>query len=126
MKSQFLGKSELEMELFDAVLRRFKQFDDHLYVNEGPLRWRHYVECDFMVCQLFVIPLMLFNFRVPLCFLYNQTYRVISLHFSHDTFFLLQVSLLAGSFDLADPTVSSLFYGPHISYDVTSCKIVSL
>ncbi|XP_021319721.1 uncharacterized protein LOC8070917 isoform X2 [Sorghum bicolor] len=82
VKSQFLGKSELEMELFDAVLCRFKQFDDHLYVNEGPLRWRHYVECDFMV------------------------------------------SLLAGSFDLADPTVSSLFYGPHISYDVTSCKIL--
>jgi len=39
------------MELVDAVLRRFKQFDDCLYVNEGSLRWRHYVECDFMVCS---------------------------------------------------------------------------
>ncbi|OQU78177.1 uncharacterized protein LOC8076993 isoform X1 [Sorghum bicolor] len=81
VKAQFLGKAEFEMELVDAVLRRFKQFDDCLYVNEGSLRWRHYVECDFMV------------------------------------------SLLAGSFDVSDTAVSSLFCGSHITYDVTSCKI---
>jgi hypothetical protein len=68
VKSHFLGKSELEMELVDAVLRRFKQFDDHLYVNEGPLRWRHYVECDFIVWQLFFISCLPFNLCSPLCF----------------------------------------------------------
>lgn len=48
-KSQFLGNSELEMELVDAVIRRYKQVDDELYAHEGPARWRHFVESDFMV-----------------------------------------------------------------------------
>ncbi|XP_066350290.1 uncharacterized protein [Miscanthus floridulus] len=51
-KSQFLGNSELEMELVDAVIRRYKQVDDELYAHEGPARWRHLVESDFMVSLL--------------------------------------------------------------------------
>jgi len=51
VKYQFLGKSEMEMGLVDAVLRRFKQVDDELYMNQGPARWRHFVESDFMVCS---------------------------------------------------------------------------
>jgi hypothetical protein len=39
------------MELFDAVVHRFKQVDDDLYSHEGHLRWRHFVESDFMVCM---------------------------------------------------------------------------
>ncbi|XP_021311418.1 uncharacterized protein LOC8070423 [Sorghum bicolor] len=52
VKYQFLGKSEMEMGLVDAVLRRFKQVDDELYMNQGPARWRHFVESDFMVSLL--------------------------------------------------------------------------
>ena len=37
------------MELVDAVIRRYKQVDDELYAHEGPARWRHLVESDFMV-----------------------------------------------------------------------------
>ena len=48
VKAQFLGKSELEMELVDAVIRRFKQVDDELYVR--PARWRHFVESLISWC----------------------------------------------------------------------------
>lgn len=51
-KAQFTGNSELEMELVDAVIRRYKQADDALYAREGPARWRHFVESDFMVCSI--------------------------------------------------------------------------
>jgi hypothetical protein len=51
IKAQFVGQAELEMELFDAVVHRFKQVDDDLYSHEGHLRWRHFVESDFMVCM---------------------------------------------------------------------------
>ena len=50
VKAQFLGKSELEMELVDAVIRRFKQVDDELYVR--PARWRHFVESLISWCIL--------------------------------------------------------------------------
>ena len=56
VKAQFVGHSEFEMELVDAVIRRYKQVDDDLYVHEGLARWRHFVESDFMVCTQ-IIPL---------------------------------------------------------------------
>ncbi|OEL27392.1 hypothetical protein BAE44_0011590, partial [Dichanthelium oligosanthes] len=52
VKKQFLGQSEMEMDLFDAILRRFKQCDDRIYGAEGSPRWRHFVESDFMVVVL--------------------------------------------------------------------------
>lgn len=54
VKAQFVGHYEFEMELVDAVIRRYKQIDDDLYVHEGRSRWRHFVESDFMVCLQFI------------------------------------------------------------------------
>ena len=52
VRSQLLGKSEIEMDLFDAIIRRIKQDDDVLYSSVTNLRWRHFFESDFMVYDL--------------------------------------------------------------------------
>lgn len=49
IEMQLEGRSEMEMDLFDAVVRRFKELDDGLYGEEERQRWRHFVESDFMV-----------------------------------------------------------------------------
>ncbi|CAL4965203.1 unnamed protein product [Urochloa decumbens] len=48
VKLQFIGKEEMEMDLFDVILRHFKQLDDALYVRQSFARWRHFVESDFL------------------------------------------------------------------------------
>lgn len=52
VSSQLLGKSEIEMDLFDAIFRRIKQDDDVLYSSVANLRWRHFFESDLMVYDL--------------------------------------------------------------------------
>lgn len=52
VRSQLLGNSELEMDLFDALIRCVKQDDDSLYSSTCNLRWRHFFESDFMVSTL--------------------------------------------------------------------------
>lgn len=52
VRSQLLGNSEVEMDLFDAFIRCVKQDDDLLYSSNSNLRWRHFFETDFMVCIL--------------------------------------------------------------------------
>jgi len=126
VKAQFVGHSEFEMELVDAVIRRYKQVDDDLYVHEGPARWRHFVESDFMVCTQ-IIPLFFLRLSFTLD---SHTIGAIKF-FLTDLNFLLhwclvihnvrtplsvlnQVSLLAGWFDISDPVVRSHFCGRHI------------
>lgn len=46
---QISARSEMEMDLFDAVIRRFKEIDDRLYDQKLYQRWRHFLEADFMV-----------------------------------------------------------------------------
>lgn len=46
---QFGGKSEMEMDMFDVLLRRLRQSDDSLYKNRAVDRWRHFMESDFLV-----------------------------------------------------------------------------
>lgn len=52
VKLQFIGQSEMAMDLFDAILRRFKQLDDALCVGQPCACWRHFVESDFVACSL--------------------------------------------------------------------------
>lgn len=40
---------EMELDLFDALMRCLRQEDDELYAPFGELRWRHFFESDFMV-----------------------------------------------------------------------------
>jgi len=46
---QAKGLSELEMDIFDAIIRSFMQSDDKLYRSEGRLRWWHFFESDILV-----------------------------------------------------------------------------
>ena len=46
---QAKGLSELEMDMFDAIIRSFIQSDDELYRLERSLRWRHFFEPDILV-----------------------------------------------------------------------------
>ncbi|TVU05969.1 hypothetical protein EJB05_49155 [Eragrostis curvula] len=46
--SQFIGEAEMEMDMMDVLMRRFKQVDDSLYVRFCGYRWRHFVESDFL------------------------------------------------------------------------------
>lgn len=46
---QLAGLLEMEMDFFDAAIRRFKEMDDMLYDRKMYQRWRHFVESDFMV-----------------------------------------------------------------------------
>lgn len=46
---QISGFSEMEMDLFDAAIRRLKEIDDMLYCQKPYRRWRHFFESDFMV-----------------------------------------------------------------------------
>ena len=48
-RSQILGMSEMELDLFDAIIRLVKQDDDALYQSVSNMRWRHFFESDFMV-----------------------------------------------------------------------------
>jgi hypothetical protein len=52
---QEMGVSDMEMDMMDAIMRRFMQSDDQLYSSEGRLRWRHFFESDILVrllCKL--------------------------------------------------------------------------
>jgi len=54
LKDQLRGHSEMEMDLFDAIIWRFKQVDDLMYADQMGTRWRHFVESYFMILS-FVI-----------------------------------------------------------------------
>ena len=41
-RDHVMGVSEMEMDMFDAIIRSFMQSDDKLYRSEGGLRWRHF------------------------------------------------------------------------------------
>ncbi|TVU35756.1 hypothetical protein EJB05_17659, partial [Eragrostis curvula] len=45
---QFSGAVELEMDMFDVLLRRFRQNDDAIYSDVGCTRLRHFIETDFL------------------------------------------------------------------------------
>ncbi|CAD6232326.1 unnamed protein product [Miscanthus lutarioriparius] len=47
-RSQILGMSEMELDLFDAIIRLVKQDDDALYQSVSNMRWRRFFESDFM------------------------------------------------------------------------------
>jgi hypothetical protein len=49
---QEMGVSEMEMDMMDAIMRRFMQSDDKLYSSEGRLRWRHFFKSDILVSFL--------------------------------------------------------------------------
>ena len=49
VRSQILGMSEMELDLFDAIIRLVKQDDDALYQYVSNMRWRRFFESDFMV-----------------------------------------------------------------------------
>lgn len=49
IKKQLKGFSEMEMDLFDSIVRRFKEMDDRLYDQNPYWRWRHFFESDFTV-----------------------------------------------------------------------------
>lgn len=48
-RSQVLGHCEMEVNLFDALIRALRDEDDKIYSAVGDLRWRHFFESDFMV-----------------------------------------------------------------------------
>jgi hypothetical protein len=43
------GGCEMESDIFDAALRRFRQIDDAVYSVGTYGRWRHFFESDFLV-----------------------------------------------------------------------------
>ncbi|KAL6873539.1 hypothetical protein ACP4OV_013621 [Aristida adscensionis] len=45
---QLRGQSEIELDMLDALTRRFRQTDDALYRWSCCARWRHFVESRFM------------------------------------------------------------------------------
>lgn len=49
VKLQLLGDCELDLDMFDAVIRRLKEVDQKVYRDQGTLQWRHFVESEFMV-----------------------------------------------------------------------------
>ncbi|CAL4943398.1 unnamed protein product [Urochloa decumbens] len=57
--AQILGLEEFDMDLMDVLLRRFSQVDAVTYRCCSRLRWRHYVESDFMAIILFFFPALL-------------------------------------------------------------------
>ncbi|KAF8696655.1 hypothetical protein HU200_036275 [Digitaria exilis] len=48
LKMQISGFCEMEIDLFDAAIRRLKEIDDRLYCQKPYRRWRHFFESDFM------------------------------------------------------------------------------
>jgi hypothetical protein len=48
IKYSFEGCCEMEMDLFDAAVRRFQEIDNMFY-ERMCVRWRHFFESDFMV-----------------------------------------------------------------------------
>lgn len=48
-KMQVEGHSEMEMDLFDSFIRRFRELDDMLYVEKPWQIWRHFLESEVMV-----------------------------------------------------------------------------
>ena len=48
-RDHVMGVSEMEMDMFDAIIRSFMQSDDKLYHSEGRLRWRHFFESNVLV-----------------------------------------------------------------------------
>ncbi|KAJ1269351.1 hypothetical protein BS78_07G205300 [Paspalum vaginatum] len=52
LRAQFVGECEMELDLFDAIIRRFKQKDDMLYNGSGNGIWCHYFESDILTSML--------------------------------------------------------------------------
>lgn len=111
IQMQLEGRSEMEMDLFDAAIRRFKELDERLYGGKECQRWRHFVESDFMVCMQVFLSIMCFISDLCMKFLYYLSW--------------LQGSILAGKFDTDDPAIRCQFIGPNVSYDVVNCRMVS-
>ena len=49
---QALGDAEVEMDLFDAMLRILSQADKQIYKRHAEQRWRHFIESNFLVSQI--------------------------------------------------------------------------
>jgi hypothetical protein len=49
------GLCEMELDMFDASVRRFKQIDDEVYSKYKAGRWRHFFESDFLVNIFFLL-----------------------------------------------------------------------
>lgn len=52
---QEIGVSEMEMDMFDALMRLFMQRDDAIYCTEGRVRWRHFFESDILVTSQHIL-----------------------------------------------------------------------
>jgi hypothetical protein len=57
IKYSFEGCCEMEMDLFDAAVRRFKDIDNRFY-ERMCVRWRHFFESDFMVKKYLTFSVM--------------------------------------------------------------------
>ncbi|KAG0548589.1 hypothetical protein BDA96_01G179200 [Sorghum bicolor] len=51
-REQRMGLCELEMDMFDAIIRSFRYSDDSLYSTQGGLRWRHFFESDILAAVI--------------------------------------------------------------------------
>lgn len=76
VRSQLLGNSEVEIDLFDAFIRCVRQDEESLYSSSCNFRWRHFFESDFMVWSLVLFgPCMLFELLY--CWIYTVTDKLI-------------------------------------------------
>lgn len=48
-KLQILGDCEFDIDMIDVLIRRLRQVDQKVYRDQGNMRWRHFVESDFLV-----------------------------------------------------------------------------
>ncbi|KAF8701795.1 hypothetical protein HU200_033113 [Digitaria exilis] len=99
IKMQLAGLLEMEMDFFDAAIRRFKEMDDMLYDRKMYQRWRHFVESDFMV---------------------NTTSKFFMCNYMDGIF----AYILAGTFDTSHPSIAHQFCYHHVNYDVSKCSMV--
>lgn len=56
------GLCEMELDMFDASVRRFKQIDDEVYSVYKAGRWRHFFESDFLVSSFFFLCILIVLF----------------------------------------------------------------
>jgi hypothetical protein len=111
-----LGQSEMEMDLFDAVLRRLKQCEDTKCIETTEDRDRHYIESDFLVAL-----------KTSTESNHNNLLHRINVYKHVNSLCIIsnaQGSLIANWFNPDDPSIKSQFIGEHITYDIHKCKLV--
>lgn len=52
LRNQIIGVYDLDHDMMDAILRRISQIDDQKHDAGSCLKWRHFIESDFMTLAL--------------------------------------------------------------------------